>query len=148
MTAKAAFAIAAVPVLALTLAFPHSAQGQAPGVVVSEQICSFGGMGDLNDMVREYWTPVLNAAVADGRLTGWGVLNHTWGSEWNWVMYYTGPDAGTLTQTVGSLLGEIFASMPGNPMDDFDAKCSAHRDNAYVVVMTHESTAGAGGQND
>lgn len=146
MTRRTAFA-AAVPVLALALARPVSAQEAEPGVVVSEQICKFGSLDEINDMVREHWAPFLDAGVADGRLTGWGVLNHSWGSEWNWVIYYTGPDASTLTQTVSSLLGEIFSSMPGDPLDDFDGMCSAHRDNAYVLVMTQGAEA-AGGQDD
>lgn len=153
MTGKAALVpLGVVLALAAGLASPATAQDEAGapmGVVVSQQICSFAVLDDLNEMVREYWAPVLDRAVSEGVLTGWGVLNHLWGDEWNWVIYYSGPNAGGLTQVVSGLLGEIIEGMPGDPMEDLANMCSAHRDNVYVVAAsqgTQPSAAGGGGR--
>ncbi len=125
---------------ALVLASPARAQeeGEAgpPGVLVTLQICDFGHMDDLNEAAREYWAPVLDQAITDGRLTGWGVLNHYWGDEWNWLVWYSSDDPATLSQTVSGLLGEIISSMPGDPMADFGTWCSAHKDNIYMQVLS------------
>lgn len=123
-------ATAALPFI-LTLALAGSVAAQTPGVVVSQQICNPGAFDELNTMVEEYWAPVLDAAMEDGSLTGWGLLTHFWGDEWNWNIYYVGPDMNTVVQTVSGLLGEIFESMPGDPTEDWGEMCSAHRDNVY-----------------
>lgn len=153
MTGKAALVPLGV-VLALTaaLAAPATAQEEAQepmGAVVSLQMCSPAALDDLNESVREYWAPVLDRAVSEGVLTGWGVLNHLWGDEWNWVVYYTGPDPSGLTRVVEGLLGEIIGGMPGDPMEDYSSKCSAHKDNVYVIAASQgmqPPAAGGGGR--
>lgn len=132
-------------ILALALAVPAAAQ--TPGVVVSQQICDPGAFDELNQMVQEYWAPVLDAAMEDGSLTGWGLLTHYWGDEWNWNIYYVGPDATTVAETVSGLLGEIMGSMPGDPMAAWGEMCSAHRDNIYMAPVMRFST-GEGGEGE
>lgn len=141
---------AAFPVLvALLLAGPAGAQEtpqQPPaGVVVSQNVCDFGAVDELNQMVRQHWAPVLDRAVREGELTGWGVLTHLWGDEWNWVVYYSGPNAGTLSQRVSRLLGEIFGAMPGDAMAQLGRMCTAHKDNIYTVAMTQGAQPPSGG---
>lgn len=159
MTGKAALAPVAVTLaFAAALAAPAAAQeqegaqeGGAMGVVVSQQVCTFAALDDLNGLVREYWAPILDRAVGEGVLTGWGVLNHLWGDEWNWVVYYSGPNPAGLSEVVGNLLGEIFEAMPGDPMEEFTEMCSAHKDNVYVLVASQgvEAPAAAGaGEGD
>lgn len=131
--------LAGALVLALLAGFvaaPLAAQeepmgGGTPGVLVSEQICDTRFIDDLNELVENYWRTVLDQAVADGRLTGWGVLNHAWGDEWNWIIYYTG-DVATLIGTASELLGEMMEAAPGDPMEQFGEWCGAHKDNLYV----------------
>lgn len=144
MPKKAALAL----VFALLLSTPAAAQQPTSGVVVSENICDFGAIDDLNTMVREHWAPVLDRAVREGTLTSWGVLNHLWGNEWNWVIYYGVPDANTGAQTVSRLLGEIIGAMPGDPMADFGRRCSAHRDNIYAVAVMQSAEPPGGGADE
>jgi hypothetical protein len=157
MPTKAAFVVLLAMVAVALIAVPASAQeeaapaGPTPGIVVSLNLCEFNALERLNEMVQEYWAPVLDAAVEEGRLNGWGVLNHYWGDEWNWVVYYATPDASTAARTASELLQEAVASMPGDPMEEFAGMCSAHRDNIYTVAMTESAAApgpGAGGAPD
>jgi hypothetical protein len=121
--------------------------GGTPGVLVSQQICDMGAIDDLNQLVVDIWAPILDAAVADGRLTGWGVLNHYWGDEWNWLIYYAGDDVDALIGTAGGLLGEVIEAMPGDdPVAQFGEWCSAHKDNLYVQpIMQSVQPPGPGG---
>ena len=58
---------------------------------------------------------------------------------------YVGPDATTLVQTVSGLLGEIQQSMPGDPMAEWGAMCSAHKDNVYAApIMPFAPPEGTG----
>jgi hypothetical protein len=135
-TAALSVTLAALVVAAPLAAQEEADQGPTPGILVSLQICNFSHIDELNELAREYWAPVLDQAITDGQLTGWGVLNHSWGDEWNYLVWYSSDDATTLLQTVSGLLGEIFGSIPGDPMEDFGAWCSAHKDNLYIQAVT------------
>jgi hypothetical protein len=127
--APLAFSALAAPPLA---AQEEPMDGGTPGVLVSQQICDMGAIDELNQLVEDVWAPILDAAVEDGRLTGWGVLNHYWGDEWNWNIYYAG-EADTLIGTASELLGEVIQAMPDeDPMQQFGDWCSAHKDNLYI----------------
>ena len=137
--------------LLATVLFAGPAEAQEPqqqptdGVVVSLNMCNFGAVEELNQMVRQHWAPVLDRAVREGNLSGWGVLTHMWGDEYNWVVYYAGPNAGTLSQRVSALLGEIFGAMPGDAMSRFGGMCTAHKDNIYAVAVAQGAQPPSGG---
>lgn len=143
MLAKAACTL----VLGVALVAPVAAQEATPGVIVSQQICDQSAIDNMNQMVQEYWAPVLDAAMDEGVLTAWGVLTHFWGDEWNWNIYYVGPNATTLVETVSGLLGEIIQGMPGDAMETFDGFCSRHKDNVYAAPVMRFAPPVEGGDS-
>ena len=134
-------------VLAALGTAPLAAQEAAPtpGVVVSMQQCNPASLQMMRTEFEQYWAPVLRRAVTDGRLLDWGLMEHFWGDEYNQVIYYVTPDVMTAVQTASAVLGEVIAASPGNVMEDFGERCTAHKDNIYRLVMSGGSEAAAAG---
>lgn len=61
-----------------------------PGVVVvSHNKCGLDKVARVDSLSAQAIYPVLDEVVREGRLLSWGVLTHSWGDEWNYVIYYT-----------------------------------------------------------
>lgn len=130
---------------AFLLALPGtgSAQQQPPQpgiIVVSYQKCHIATLDELNAYFRRHSAPILNALVREGRLLGWGVLEHAWGDEWNNVVYYLARDLQTFHAAFNEYFGRLMQSDP-NVMQAFGGFCSEHKDNIYSVVMTESTPA-------
>ena len=50
-------------------------------------------MGEVNKMVDSVFAPILNSFVDEGKLSGWGQLNHAWGDEYVKQVSAKHPDA-------------------------------------------------------
>lgn len=111
-----------------------------PGIlVVSSQKCALGQLEAAQTWWRTNAAPVLNQLVRDGRLMGWGLLEHAWGDEWNDVSYYIARDLPTFHAAFGTFWQGIAQRDP-QFMQTFQRMCSAHKDNIYSFVMTETST--------
>src|SRR5688572_24998649 len=84
--------------VALAAQQPSQQQQAQPGiVVVSSQKCRFTALNEISQLMRQTGAPILDDLVRQGKLMGWGVLEHAWGDEWNNIIYYTARDLNTFT---------------------------------------------------
>ncbi len=128
-----------VPLLLSSAAAAQQA-APPPGVmVVSSQKCRMETMDELNRFHREVSGPILDALVREGKLTGWGVLAHAWGDEWNHVVYYTARDEPTFFRAFGELWRTLLRRRP-DAVRTLAGWCMEHRDNIYSVVVTERGT--------
>lgn len=125
--------------IAFVVPVPAAAQ-QAPSegvLIVSYQKCE--RVDEMNEWFRANAAPIFNDLVDEGRLVGWGILNHAWGDEWNNVAYYVAPDLSTFHAAYGEAFRRIGETDP-DMMARFESHCTEHKDNIYSIVMTDQST--------
>lgn len=126
-------ALALAPTLAAQQ--PAAQAPPAPGtIVVSENICAAQNVTKVNEFATQTFGPILDELVREGKLLGWGVLNHAWGDEWNWVLYYTAKDHTSFVSAFGEAIRRMNQRHPG-AFDAILPLCSQHRDNIYSVVL-------------
>lgn len=112
-------------------------QPAQPGVVVvSYQMCAFDKLPEVNQYWKQTAGPILDEQVRQGKLMGWGVLEHAWGDEWNNVIYYTARDLNTFHSAFGEVFAQLMKKEP-NLMQRFSTWCTAHKDNIYSIVATN-----------
>ena len=84
------------------------AQGEddAPqGFVYSTyQTCDVATQEQLDGVIEQYDKPVMDKAVEDGRMTGWGYYAHMTGGHWRRLRYHTAPMLNKLVED-GKLVG-------------------------------------------
>lgn len=131
-------ALLTVLALAPALAAQQQPAGQAPAapgtVVVSANICATQSLTRVNEFATQQFGPILDELVREGKLMGWGVLNHAWGDEYNWVIYYSAKDQATFATAFGEAVRRTNQRHPG-AFDAILPLCSQHRDNIYSVVV-------------
>lgn len=108
-------------------------------LVVSYFKCQFNKMSDVIQMTNEQSAPVLNKLVDEGKLQSWGALNHLWGDEWNYLVYYSAESLGSFETAFSEFVSETMEASP-DWMDKWASLCSEHKDNVYSVVTGYSST--------
>ena len=63
-------------------------------------------------MSREVLAPILNDLVQKGALLNWGIMEHQWGDEWNWNIYYAAKDIPTFLASFESFIEKAQATDP------------------------------------
>lgn len=133
--AGAVLAVAVLPAVAAS----QQQDAMQPGiVVVSSQKCAFDKLPEINQFWKENNAPVLDDLVRQGKLMGWGVLEHMWGDEWNNVVYYTARDQATFNAAFGEFWRTLMKNFP-DIQKRFAGWCSEHRDNIYRVVLVNSA---------
>jgi hypothetical protein len=113
--------------------------GQSPTVVYSQNKCHWDRLGDLNKMMTDDGAPVLNQLVEDGKLLSWGVLQHSWGDEWNWNMYYVAKDVPTFLDAFSSYISGL-GERNAESLESFWDMCYEHKDAIYHEPVGYGST--------
>lgn len=105
-------------------------------LVVSYFKCQYDKMPEVRNMVDVLSAPILNNLVDEGKLQSWGSLNHLWGDEWNFIIYYNAGSLGAFEKAHEEFFSQ---SMESNPewMEEFSTLCSEHKDNIYSVVNSY-----------
>lgn len=107
-----------------------------PILVFSQNKVKMTDMGKVNKMVDSVFAPILNSFVDSGKLSGWGQLNHAWGDEWNFNLWYSAKDPETFhkfwdeyVKTVGEKHPDAFGSTVGYFQE--------HKDNIYSMRKSY-----------
>lgn len=106
-------------------------QNNSLWVVYSENKCHSKHISDLNQYTKDTWAPILNEIVESGTWSNWGVMNHAWGNEWNWNIYYIAPDRESFFKGFSEMIKKMNEKHP----DWFQKSqewCFEHKDNMYV----------------
>lgn len=103
---------------------------QGPTVVLSQNKCDYGKIAAINQSMSEIGAPVLDRLVEEGKLLNWGVLEHSWGDEWNWNIYYVARDLPTFLSSWDEYVQGATANGPAF-IEEFWSACSEHKDAIY-----------------
>jgi hypothetical protein len=110
-----------------------SAQGQPPGVLMfSQHKCPLGNVAQIGILADSLFGPVLDELVKEGKLTGWGVLEHAWGDEWNWNVWYSATTHRAFLDGWDEYIARLNRRHPGW-YQRFAPLCSDHKDAMYAV---------------
>lgn len=126
-------------VLPSSLLGQQAPTGQPTTMVISLNKCNLARTQEMNEWFRTAAAPILNDLVREGRLAGWGVIEHVWGDEWNSGIYYMARDIQTFHGAFNEYLRRLLEREP-EVMQRFERYCSEHKDNIYTVVMTDRTT--------
>lgn len=114
-------------------------QAQNPTVVFSQNKCDYGKLDSMREKVKEVSAPILNNLVQQGELLNWGILEHQWGDEWNWNMYYAAKDIPTFLDAFQTFVSEASKADP-TFITEFWEACMEHKDAMYTESVGYNST--------
>jgi len=123
---RLAGAFLAVPLLVASIAH---AQGT---LVVSQQKCAIGKVDQLHQMIDSMWLPAAQELVNEGKLLAAGSAYHSWGDEWNVVLWYTAADIPTFLAAFDDMFGRVNQRYP-TLITQFQASCTEHKDSFYIA---------------
>jgi len=112
----------------------HSQEAtKKPGFFVMHQNkVAMANVAKLNTYVDSVFAPVLNELVKEGKLLGWGQLDHSWGDEWNVNFYFLTENHRAFLDFWSEYNNRLNKRFPG-----WAAKIvpllSEHKDNMYVI---------------
>ena len=90
----------------------------------------------INKMVDSVFAPILNALADEGKIFGWGQLNHNWGDEWNLNFYYLAKDMDSFYDFWEEYIKTVSEKHPdafGSTVKYFQA----HIDNIYSIQQMY-----------
>ena len=129
-------------VLLTTMAMVYVAinlTAQNPAIVFSQNKCDYGELDNLRDKTKAIVAPILNDLVQEGKLLNWGVLEHSWGDEWNWNMYYAAKDIPTFLEAFQTFVSKASKADP-NFTSELWETCFEHKDAMYNESIGYNST--------
>jgi hypothetical protein len=114
-----------------------------PGVTAAQEVAEPGvtavqyfkcqDTATFDRVVETAWLPHVRAAIGEGRVLGWGQLNHFWGDEWNRILYNNATDIQTFHAAFQQIFEAAWSSHP-EMMQELEQACSEHKDNIYSVA--------------
>jgi hypothetical protein len=126
-------------VLSLLLA-PSVAVSQT--LVLSQNKCAPDKQGQIRQMTDSLWIPVVQELVNEGKINAAGSAYHSWGDEWNVVIWYTAKDIATFVSAFNELVARVEKRHP-KLIPQFLSWCHEHKDSFYnmgKVVMRDTAT--------
>lgn len=125
-----------VAVLALVPVSPLAAQATPPPragtLVFSQNKCPPGVVDKVNAAADSVFGPILNELVTEGKLLGWGILEHGWGDEWNWNVWYSVANHRAFLDFWQEYVRRLNQRHPGW-FARYGTLCTDHKDNIYSV---------------
>jgi hypothetical protein len=103
-----------------------------PTVVISQHMVPLAKMDRYVEITDEYWTPVFDKLVDEGKLINWGYITHAWGDEWNIVVHYVAKDFATFQKAWGEGIKSFTESAPEEISNEIIGMISAHKDGIYT----------------
>lgn len=106
--------------------------GDGDAIAVSYFECDYTRFGDIAEEDRED-VAVYQELVDEGMLNFFGSAGHTWGNEWNYVVFQGAEDIPTLLAGLNEA-GDRFEAMDPDGTTVVNEVCTAHKDNIYAQV--------------
>ena len=113
-------------------------------VVYSENKCHQGHMDDLVQMTTDKWGPIMNEVVEEAKWVDWGILEHAWGNEWNWNVYYVAEDRESFFEGWDLMIKKMNEKHPGW-FDEFEDWCFEHKDSMHSQRFGYSLNQGDSG---
>jgi hypothetical protein len=100
------------------------------------EVCDSARETRADEIVKTVFAPVLNKAVADGKLTSWGWNEHILGGEYRRLQTMTGKDFASLLKARGEIIETIFGDGENAEANEYSSICNSHAD--YLWEIVHE----------
>lgn len=121
-------------VLSFVLAAPAvvvAQDGPLPGtIVLSFNKCDLDQVGYLAQLTDSAVVPIAQELVNEGKIFNYGMMTHNWGDEWNVVYYYVVENQTAFLAFWSDFVARVSERHP-TLFNEFQARCSEHRDNIY-----------------
>ena len=110
---------------------------QAQIMVISQNKVKFSSVKEYHELSEEYWNPVYDKLVDEGKLDEVGSLSHAWGDEWNVVGYYKAKDIASFEKAWSEGYEEFVEKTPQNVRNRIQAMIIEHKDSIYQLKHSH-----------
>jgi hypothetical protein len=100
-------------------------------------VCDLNREDRADEIVEKLFAPVLNKAVADGKLTSWGWQSHVVGGKYRRLATMTAANHAGLLKAWGEVLDSIYGDGDNAEANEFSDICNSHSD--YLWNIMHEA---------
>jgi hypothetical protein len=101
-------------------------------LVLSQNKCAPDKQGQIRQTTDSLWMPVVQELVNEGKLNAGGSAYHSWGDEWNVVVWYTAKDVATFVSAFNDLVARVEKRHP-KLIQQFLSWCHEHKDSFYSM---------------
>lgn len=134
-----------IVILGAVLLAPLAVQGQEeeasqPYIYVTYSVCSLADQWRADEIVEQHRTPIMDAALEDGVIQGWGWLAHHTGGQWRRASYYAAGSMEALLDAA-AVVNLRSNDQSRRAANEFSSICSTHDDYIWRRV------AGSSGDN-
>lgn len=102
------------------------------------EVCSLNGGERAKEIVQSVFAPVLDKAVADGKLTSWGWNSHVLGGEYRVLQTMTAKDNAAILDARAEILETIYGDGNNAVANEYSDICTSHAD--YLWEVRHEKS--------
>jgi hypothetical protein len=111
-------------------------------LVLSQNKCAPDKQQQIRQLTDSLWIPVVQELVNEGKLNASGSAYHSWGDEWNVVVWYTAKDIATFVSAFNDLVARVDKRHP-TLIPQFLSWCTEHKDSFYTMGKMATRTAAA-----
>jgi len=106
--------------------------GEPGFFVMSYNKVQMGEISKVNALFDSITVPILDELKSEGKLLGFGQLNHFWGDDWNVNVYYVTEDHASFVVFWDEFTKRISEKHPGAFLK-IASYFQAHKDNMYSI---------------
>ena len=114
------------------LAQEETEQPKPGWLVFSQNMVNMSDVAELNEQIDSMTAPIMRELIDEGKLIGWGQLNHAWGDEWNVNIYYITESHGAFIEFWQEFIKRVSERYP-DAYSNWAPLLKAHKDNMYFV---------------
>jgi hypothetical protein len=100
------------------------------------EVCDTNREERALEIVKTLFAPIMEKAVADGKLNSWGWSSHVLGGEYRALQTMTAKDIPTLMKTRAELIEAIYGDGDNAVANEYSEICGSHSD--YLWDIQHE----------
>jgi hypothetical protein len=116
-----------VALLVLNYAVAH-----AQTLVLQQNKCDMGKVGELRAFVDSAFVPIAQELVNEGKIMGFHSAFHSWGDEWNVVYFYVAESIPAFLSAFGEAFSRVQERYP-EATSMFQDWCFEHKDSFYSM---------------
>lgn len=127
------FVVLALIIVAYTATAQESQKTPKPGfVVLNQNKIPAANVAKLNEFQDSIAAPILNDLMKEGKLLGWGQLDHAWGDEWNYNIYFITENHRAFLDFYSEYIARMNKKSPGW-FQKLAPLFGEHKDNMYTI---------------
>ena len=126
-----------------TLLFSFTLLAQNGFVMLNQNKVEFANQNKAFKLVDNYFSPVWNDLVNEGKIYSYQVMTHLWGDEWNLNYMIVAESHEKFLQAWSEGFRRIRSSMPPEKWDELFEYTIEHKDNLYKLRSLSPRNNGA-----